>query len=251
MSGGDVHAAGRSAWPDIELSAGDLARWIEERDCAGAAAERPADIYLACACANGDPAALAAFESYLARVPLYLAGNPPDVVDEVRQRLRVLLFTGERPRIRGYSGRGSLASWLKVAAVRTCSNLRRDERTREAATRSPAEPGTDVERAQLQARYKTDFEAALKRALELLEPRERTLLKLHFLDGVSLDKLALMFDLSRATMGRRVASAREHAVEATFAELRARLDASDSEVQSLVHLVQSQLELSLRQALAG
>jgi RNA polymerase sigma-70 factor (ECF subfamily) len=64
-----------------------------------------ADLYLACACAGGDAAGLAAFEArYIAEVPVFLAGveRGAAAVEEVSQLVRERLFVagaGRRPKI--------------------------------------------------------------------------------------------------------------------------------------------------------
>jgi RNA polymerase sigma-70 factor (ECF subfamily) len=245
-------ALARAAWPEIALDEAVFMAWIAAR--AGGDGDggelHAADLYLACACARGDAAALAAFERrYLAEVPRFLIGtrSRPDIVEEVKQRLRVRLFTGERPRIEDYSGHGSLECWLRVAAVRTASNLRRDERASGILEERSDEPRVDLERAHLQARYGGHFQSALAHALARLEVRERTLLKLHFVERVSFERLAVMFQVHRATVVRWVAAARRRAFAETLAYLRDKLPASDAELDSLLRIVRSQLEISLRQ----
>jgi RNA polymerase sigma-70 factor (ECF subfamily) len=131
--------------------------------------------------------------------------------------------------------------------VRTASNLRRHERAVGGKEEHVDEPRSDPERAHLQARYGGHFESALAHALGRLELRERTLLKLHFVEKVSFERLAVMFQVHRATVVRWVAAARRRAFEETLAYLRTQLPASDAELNSLLRLVRSQLEISLRQ----
>jgi RNA polymerase sigma-70 factor (ECF subfamily) len=248
----ELHAVGRAAWPDVKLDEAAFESWMAERaiDCADLHAS---DLYLACACASGEASALAAFERrYLVEVPRYLAGTGAraDTVEEVKQLLRVRLFTGARPRILDYSGRGSLAGWLRVAAVRTAANLRRDERAASVRDEARDEPRIDPEREHLDARYRPELEAAVKHALSRLDVRERSLLRLHFLERLTLERLAVMFQVHRATVVRWLAAARQRAIDETFAYLRAKLAASDTELESLQRILRSQLEVSLRRVLA-
>src|ERR1043166_3264884 len=60
-------AEGRAAWPDIAMAAKDLVEFVARQvtpELADAALDglRPADLYLACACARGITAAIAAFD---------------------------------------------------------------------------------------------------------------------------------------------------------------------------------------------
>ena len=241
---------GRAAWPGIELERDALAAFIAARGEADAL--NAADVYLACACAAGDPAALAAFErAYLAKVDDFLRGVRPsrELVDEVRQHLRERLFLGERPRIADYSGRGTLASWLRVAALRAASNFRRSEGARDrAAARAPAAPAVplDPELALVRSRHSSEFERALGDAFAGLDERERNLLRLHFLDGLGIDGLAPVFGVHRATVARWLAAARTRLHDAVIELLRARLAVDARELESLLRVVRSDLEISLQ-----
>jgi RNA polymerase sigma-70 factor (ECF subfamily) len=215
--------AGQAAWPGVAIDAREMAVFLGERSTSsGLARLHAADLFLACACAKGVPAALAAFErTLMSQVPSFLSETraSPGGVDEVAQSLRerLLVSTAGRPaQIGTYSGRGTLASWLRVAALRTASNLRRHDRAEAAAagTSDDASPA-DPELAFLKARYRPAFEAALADALSGLDTEERMLLRLHFLDGMSIDRLGMMFGVHRATAARRLASAREALLRTT------------------------------------
>src|SRR5262249_50262336 len=101
------------------------------------------DLYLACACAQGDPNALRVFERcYMPEATAHLlrAREGEAFADEVRQALRERIFValdGQLPRIGTYSGRGPLAAWVRIAAVRVASNL---QRARKGVTTTFVEP---------------------------------------------------------------------------------------------------------------
>ncbi|HEY3802967.1 MAG TPA: sigma-70 family RNA polymerase sigma factor [Kofleriaceae bacterium] len=248
----EMFEAGRAAWPDVAIDRDAFARFVEERAGEHDVRELHAgDLYLACACAAAEPAALAAFErAYLGQVDAFLRGvrATPELADEVRQVLRERLFLAEHRRIVDYSGRGTLASWLRVAALRAASNLRRtaDARDRIEA-RAPASPVVplDPELALVRSRHAGDFERALHDAFDSLDERERNLLRLHFLDGLGIDGLAPVFGVHRATVARWLAAARERLQGAVLALLRERLAVGERELESLARLVRSDLEISL------
>src|SRR5574338_95834 len=138
-------AEGRAAWPDLQLPARDLVEFVARQltaDLAEAALDglRPSDLYLACACSRGMPAALSAFDrDYMREVDIALARmriGPPrlsDVKQLVRQRLFVGGGTAGAPtspgKIAEYGGRGDLRRWVRSVAVRTCLNeLRKGKR---------------------------------------------------------------------------------------------------------------------------
>jgi RNA polymerase sigma-70 factor (ECF subfamily) len=246
--------AGREAWPDIELAADAFIAFVADP---GAVAEpHAAELYLASACAAGNPVALAIFErEWLAQVGTFLQGirPTPELVDEVRQLLRERLFVGDRPRIREYTGRGSLAGWLRISALRLASNLRRGDTTRhrlEARSPASAGPPVDPELALIRARHGRDFESVLADAFATLEERERNVLRLHFLDGLGIDALAAVFRVHRSTAHRWLSDARATLNDQVRARLRARLSLGARELESLMRVVRSELEISLR-ALLG
>src|SRR5262249_23530321 len=138
-------AEGRAAWPDLTVAARDLVALVARHmtpDVAEAGLDglRPADLYLACACAHGVPGAVAAFDrDYMKEVDVALARmriGPPrlaDVKQLVRQRLFVGGGTAGTPtsagKISEYGGRGDLRRWVRSVAVRTCLNdLRKGKR---------------------------------------------------------------------------------------------------------------------------
>jgi RNA polymerase sigma-70 factor (ECF subfamily) len=90
-----------------------------------------ADMYLACACANGLDEALVAFEATLA-ADMGRAVASIDAsrafIDETLQVVRERLFVpknGRPGRIADYAGRASLRTWLCAVAVRSAISLRR------------------------------------------------------------------------------------------------------------------------------
>lgn len=246
--------------PGVTCDRGPLRQALRDAITAGApdavdatlAALHVADLDLALACAAGDPQALADFDrEILARVPMFLARHPArDHADEIRQRLRerLLVARPDQPaRIAAYAGRGSLASWVRVAAVRAASNLIRDERPHdELPDEVPAAALDDVpELRVLEGRYKAAFRAAFRAAFAGLDAEDRTTLKLHFLDGVTVRQLAPLLGVSSATAGRRLLAAQQRLGEVVLAQLSATLDAPVADLASAVRVLVSRLEVSL------
>lgn len=247
--------AGRGAWSGVSVDEDAFEAFLGARlDGADAALLHAPDLFLACACARGDAQAMAAFEArYIGDVPSFLARveKSPAVLDEVKQALRELLFVGREggaPKIVEYSGRGALGSWLRVVALRTHANLRRKDKAHDPIDEEPevAIPAADPELALARARYKDAFDQALRDAFKGLSARDRSLCRMHFLDGLNVDKLAAVFNVHRATAARWLAAAREELVDATMALLRQRLKVSGAELESLVGAFRSGLDISLR-----
>ena len=250
---------GRTAWPDAELDPAAFVRHLATRapgdDPADLDRLHAADLYLACACANGDAASIARFDrEYLAPLPAILgrSGVSADLANEAVQWLRERLFVGTnggRARIADYDGRGALASWVRVAALRAASNLRRDDAARAARDANGAAPSSltavDPELALIQRRYGDEFRTALRDAFAALTEEERNVLRLYFNDGLNLDGIARVLGLSRATVGRRMISGRERVLAETLRLLGERIDASPTELLSILGVVRSKLDVSL------
>ena len=112
-----AYRAARDAWPGIVVDEADFRQSLE-RAGAPIASLCLADLYLARACCAGDARALATFdEKFLAQVPAILARHRArDAADEVRQLVRERLFVAP-PKIASYTGRGSLAGWLRITVL--------------------------------------------------------------------------------------------------------------------------------------
>jgi RNA polymerase sigma-70 factor (ECF subfamily) len=247
---------GRAAWPELAVDDGRFAEFVAARLAGEDGVEMGVgdgvedlhveDLYLACACLDGLPRALAAFDAcHLGTVARQLAriDRSPWFADEVRQRLRERLLVGdadEPARLMGYSGRGPLGVWVKVAAVRLALNLRRNQR--EVPLLRGDEPivAADAELLLLRQRFRADFTAAFTLAVGTLTGGQRQLLRLHFLDGVSLGELAALERVDKSTLSRRLQAAREALLRDTERHLCARLRLDDAEVRSLIGLMRSQ-----------
>jgi RNA polymerase sigma-70 factor (ECF subfamily) len=216
------------------------------------------DLYLACAAGHGVPAAVEAFvRGYLQPISGSVQAVPgaAALVDEVRQRLheRLLVGTGGPPRILSYGGRSSLATWVGVSAQRIALDLLRAESAgRRAATQASEQPlplDLDPELQYLKERYREDFKMALSVAIARLPQRERTVVRLHAVGGLTLAKIGSLLEVDESTVCRWFQRAKQTILVETQRELGARLGVQVSEVPSLARLVTSQLDLSLARLL--
>lgn len=253
-------AAGRAAWPTVTLSDEAFLRHLARHlPPEGAPAEalrqlHAADLYLACACAGGEPQALRALEQHvLQKVPARLGQLPATTVDEVLQVLRQRLLLGmggAPPKISDYSGRGPLGAWVRIVAARIAGELTSRAGRQELFSEPPEAlermlAPDDPEREVLRADSREVLSEALRAALAALSERERGLLRLHHLHGLTMDRLATMYGEPRSSVARHVAQARERLLKHTRRELAARLKLEGRELESLLGLVQSRLDLSL------
>jgi RNA polymerase sigma-70 factor (ECF subfamily) len=248
----------KRAWPSVKFDETILADFfatrIEGADLAAALAAAPAgDLAIAAACAALEPTAHAAFDTVLTEVDAAGASTraPKHVVDEVKQLLRVQLLVpkdGKPPGIIGYRGKGPLRGWVRITATRELIRHQR-KRAREAPSERPLDEAigdaSDPLLAQLKAEYRTEFASALSEAIAELGPEDRTLLRQQIVDQLSIDEIGAAFGVHRATAARWLQRARGALVTATRGRLAARLKLSVDEVDSVIRLVQSQLDASV------
>ena len=263
---GALLSRAQEAWPDVTVPPSRFLPYLAARLPREApiddslAAMFVGDLYLACGCAHGDPTALSRFErSFLRDVAPAVAhlGGGRAFEDEVAQlvRQRVLLGgEGAPPRIAEYTGRGNLRGWLRVVAVREgLQVLRRHKREEPLGDRQLevlAAAAPDPELAHLERTYAGAFRAAFQRALAELEPRERNLLRQHYLQDLSIDEVGGLYGVHRATAARWIARARGRMLDGTRAALGAALGLPEHELDSLLRLIQSKLDVSLRSELS-
>jgi RNA polymerase sigma-70 factor (ECF subfamily) len=184
--------------------------------------------------------------------------GPQHSVADLRQILREKLFVappGERPRLADYAGQGQLASWLRVTAVRIFVDLgRRKDRVREAPTADGApvmpDPG-DLSLEVIKAEYRAAVGQAMRDAVASLELADRHLLHQHYVAGLSIDQLGVALGIHRATAARRVVRAREALVGATRALLSIRLRLVHDELDEVIGMVLSRLDVSIPRLFQG
>ena len=256
----DVLARTHRAWPRLEIDDSALLAWLatkvgEHTGPTALADLRIESLALAFACAGGDAAAVATFEREHARdveVALARLHIALHALDDVCQRVRARLFVGPDAKIASYSGKGDLGHWVRTVAVRVAvssqrgrSPLDRVVTTPSAVADSPRDPELDWLRRQ----YQNEFRAAFGAALQSLDDDDRALLRFKFVDGLTLDDLALLYGIHRATVARRVAALREDLVKATREQLGGPLRVRRQDLESMVRLVRSDLDLSLSRLL--
>jgi RNA polymerase sigma-70 factor (ECF subfamily) len=219
---------------------------------------RLAELLLTLGCGLGDRAALERFDSdYFRSVPTFVRrvrlGQPE--LDELLQTLREQLLVARNDggaKILDFSGRGPLGGWLRVASLRLALKLRNRrlaERARgdEAIADASVTPDPELYLARLGADQA--FKAAFEKSLAAISDEERTVLRMHFVDGSNLDEIALAYGIHRATAARWLASGRKTIAKLTRKHLRESLRLESRDLDSVLRLVGSHLELSLSRVL--
>jgi len=222
---------------------------------AAVAALHTPDLLLACAAARGVPEAVAEVDSrYIKPLPFILGSvsTLPVDADAVCSILRAKLLVGEPgqpPRIATYGGRAPLGAWIAIAAQRTAITLdRREGALQRAHDRAMAEamaPDLNPELRHIKARYKDAVEAAFKDALGELPDRDRALLRLGLVGGLSLEAIAASYNVNASTVSRWLAKVRQGLLDRTLELMRQRLRLSDPEAASIARLVGSQIDISV------
>jgi RNA polymerase sigma-70 factor (ECF subfamily) len=244
---------GRAAWPtlvvDDEAFFAALAR--TDSPFEAIAVE---DLYLAQACATGQRAAIEAFaqlcDPALASA-LRQMGLSADSVDEISQDVRTKLLVGPTPRIATYSGRASLKSWTRTVATRAAvDRLRKHVTTSddELLDRVP-DPARTPELEHFHEIYRGEFKDAFEEALATLDVRERNLLRHHFVDGLTTEEIGALYSVHKTTAFRWLEAARTALSKRVRTGFQQRLKVLPAELDSILTLLQSQIDLSLSRVL--
>ncbi|HEY6640878.1 hypothetical protein [Povalibacter sp.] len=250
-----AYEIGRDTYPRIDLSRDTFIMFAHARaETWKGNPDRAADMFLACACVERIPAAVAEFlAAFGERIPQYLGklARNADLVAEVRQILVTRCVIGDAnkaPALMAYSATGSLEGWLRATAVREALSMHRegDRHASDADAALEAQISwVDHEISLFKQIYREPVSHAFATACAALDAEDRALLRLHYVDGVTTAKLATMFGISRATLIRRLAASRALLVERVKAALKVASGVADQDVDSVLRLVRSQIDLRL------
>ncbi len=254
-----VASEGRAAW-GVEIAPEVLAAYLAQRapdrtePLAALRAMHTTDLYLACACSGGDARAIARFEADVlpaAEPAIARIDRDPGFVRDLLHEVRVRLLVSEDgpPRISAYLGRGPLTSWVQVVAMRAAYDAKRAKPAEvlEDADALAVLPfdGEDAELARMRSELAGPFKRAFGEALAGLDARERNVLRMYLLEGVSSEAIGRMYRVHRATVARWIASIHEQLLAQTKKRLSKELKVSSNELESLMRLLTSRLEVSI------
>ncbi len=254
--------AAQAAWPqlgaDIGLYAKHLAQALKTSSEPLAALRdmRSADLYLAFACGTGSALAIGCFETaFFPDIPSVVAGNEGLSVADVSQMLRERLFSPRAekgPRILQYSGRGKLRTWFRMVLVRTVLNATRGHREEAIAPEEIAERAlahADPELAVIRATYLREFTTSFAKAIEELSGDKRRLLYHSIVDELSIDQIARIYGIHRATAARRLVAARDALATKLREHLEAQLGVEGSALDSILRAIRSRIDLTMERYL--
>ncbi|MBL8950990.1 MAG: sigma-70 family RNA polymerase sigma factor [Myxococcaceae bacterium] len=201
------------------------------------------DLRLAWECQQQDPAALAELDRRVRAVCAGLSkkkGLEVSDLDELCQRVRErVLVGGPKARIAAYKGKGALVKWLQAVAASVAIDASREVKARreddgEDELLELKATGDSAEARLLQARDKRAFSAAFKTALGELPPRDRTVMRMRFVDQANLDDIAKTYGVHRTSVMRWLESSQERVMRRTRELLGASLKLSTGELDSLL-----------------
>jgi RNA polymerase sigma-70 factor (ECF subfamily) len=255
-----------AAWPTVQVDTGLFLRYLADRLSSGEDLSRGleslnvAGLYLACGCALGDSAAIAAIDTAFfgdCDDALRRMATGPGFADDVKQQVRTKLFVAEPgapPRITEYRGRGELRAFIRILLTRQAISQRRKRRevhldTGRQSTAAEVWAAADPEILHLRNKYGSEFQSAFREAVVALTSEDRNLLRYHYLDGLNIDHIGAIYGIHRVSAARRLTKVRQKLVLDTRRLLAARLRLHSEELESVLRLLESEVDISLRAAL--
>jgi RNA polymerase sigma-70 factor len=109
--------------------------------------------------------------------------------------------------------------------------------------------GVDPEALFSKGELRDAFESAVTEALAALKPRERLVMKLFLVSGMTLDAIGKSLGITRQAVSKTLARARETIVERVEASVQRTLKMTKEDLTSILRYVASQLDVSISRAL--
>ncbi len=219
---------------------------------------RADDLCLIVACERGDEKAwedlVANFDSTVKSAARKISSNAEDAEDLASSiwaelyGLRVDADGNKKSKLAYYSGRGSLAGWLRavvsqlaVDQFRKVSKFVQIDEDREfenlaneAANGDGNHFGSKTENPEdllTEKRSESDVSAALSAAIGELEAEDRLILKLYYFDDLKLKDIAATFGYHEATASRKLTRVQTEIRKSVEKELKVRHGWTDTEVK--------------------
>ena len=239
---------------------------------------RADDLCLIIACEKGDEKAweylVANFDATVKSAARKISQHNDDAEDLASSiwaelyGLRQDAAGNKKSKLAYYSGRGSLAGWLRavvsqlaideyrkqsrfvqVEESRDFENLAEDASNQNGNshvvhhTDNPEELLTGEQTSR-------DVSLALKHAVETLDPEDRLVIKLYYFDDLKLKEIAAMFGYHEATASRKIVRIQNDIRKAVEKKLRSEHGWSESEVKRCLSETASKLGLSVEKLFA-
>jgi RNA polymerase sigma-70 factor (ECF subfamily) len=259
-----LYARGRMAHPGLAVGEEAFGRYLARCVDGGSAGRATPlgdlaaeDLYLACACAARLQGAAAAFEQKCGgairrAVSRVLATRDEQQAAEQRAwEYLIVEECGGPPRIGQYLGRAPLEKWVSVASMRLAITLGRTESTeRRLRDKTIAEvAGVDADVLSKEGDLRAAFDGAVSDALGQLKARERLVLKLFLVSGMTLDAIGKSLGITRQAASKTIARARENIIKHVKASVQESLQMSKEDLASVLRHVASQLDGTISRVL--
>lgn len=210
------------------------------------------DLYLSCAALQGCPTAIEIVHKSL-RTELSRVWTKAeyDCASEVQQAVLVSLLVsneGCQPKLSQYQGRASLRSWLRVIVVReyqrTVKGYKKESLGGEDMQVLPGRL-LPMDTAMDTNRYVQAFKSVFQECFASLSIHDRTILRQHYRDRITIGKMSQLRNVHRGTMARELAQVRQRLEQSVSSSMWRALEV-DSDAAAMLHAqVASQLEISL------
>lgn len=235
-----LEAAGAPAPPAaLEAFCAELGRRGAAKDLA---AFNVPDLFVAFLALRGEQPAVAEVDRRLrAACRLVRIGgelDPEELVQRVRERV---LVGGPRspPRLAAYAAKGALVKWLQAVAATTAIDARRSAAARpeaddDDAVLAAAAGGQGADGQLADAQSKRAFAKAFKAAVARLPSRERTVMRLRYVDQANLDDIATLYKVHRTTVMRWLEAAHAAVLQETRRAMAEELELSGRALDSLI-----------------
>lgn len=239
---------------------------------------RPDDLFLVAACERGDERAwedlVANFDSTVRSAARKMTSNAEDAEDLASSiwaelyGLRQDAEGNKKSKLGYYSGRGSLAGWLRavvsqlaVDEFRKQAKFVQIEENREfenlaesASNNSNNEQvlhhADDPEQLLTEKRMSADVSAALQDAMAGLEAEDKVILKLYYFDELKLKEIGAAFGYHEATASRKLVRIQAEIRRSVERSLKKEHGWSDGEVKKHLSETAESLGISLEKMIA-
>jgi RNA polymerase sigma-70 factor len=256
----DRLVAARQAWPLLRSPVEGFAAHVAERWPTGPAASCAlGDLYLAYAAMSGEAAAVEAVGK-MAREAAVNRGRALGLTDAQQRTLaddalHKVLVPGvdDRVSLGAYRGQGPLGGYLATVVVHLATDEQRGPaRARPSMLEGKLIAGGDgpelvLARRQIQLGVKAAFQSALGD----LDHRDRVVLKLAYVQGLTGEQVGRIYGVDRATGARWITAARQRLWEHAKAHLAAaHPDVAQRELEDAVNELAASIDLSLSRILS-
>jgi RNA polymerase sigma-70 factor (ECF subfamily) len=189
----------------------------------------------------------------------YLRSDEP-LVEEVAQCTVVdVLYgrqAGRRAKLATYSGGGRLTGWLTTVAKHTANDHLKQrgrmpghELNELDAHAAPPLPDDDQDTAPYLRDYGKQLMSAIKRAIEDLPAKPRTLLKMSLVEGMSIDEIGRFYGVHRATAAKWIKEAKLLIVDQSQQAFCGQTGAATTDFKSIVRVLVGYVDVSIERML--